>query len=91
MSWSEIRAGAAKGVGEVGDGPGPRVPHTCTCMYRNCLSLYCCCSLPYIRVLLSETNNNEEGVEKVFNKRVWTVNDKFVNAFHRMLLLTVSE
>jgi hypothetical protein len=26
---------AAKGAGELGDGPGPRVPHTCTCVYRN--------------------------------------------------------
>jgi hypothetical protein len=27
---------------------GPRVPHTCICMYRNLLfSLYCCRSLPY--------------------------------------------
>jgi hypothetical protein len=34
--------------GEVGDGPGPRVPHTCTCMCLKCLlSLYCCCCLPY--------------------------------------------
>jgi hypothetical protein len=43
---------------------------------------------PYICVLLSETNNNEEGIEKVFNKSLWTVNDNFLNAFNRMLLLT---
>jgi hypothetical protein len=39
-------------------------------------------------VLLSETGNNE-GIEKIFNKILWRVNDNFLNAIHKMLLLTV--
>jgi hypothetical protein len=42
-----------------------------------------------IHELLSETDNNEEGIERVFNKSLWRVNDSFLNAFHKMLLLTV--
>jgi hypothetical protein len=42
-----------------------------------------------IHVLLSETDNNEEGIEKVFDKSLWRVNDNFLNAFHNMLLLMV--
>jgi hypothetical protein len=41
-----------------------------------------------IHVLLSETDNNE-GVEKVFNKSLWRVNDNFLNAVHKILLLMV--
>jgi hypothetical protein len=39
--------------------------------------------------LLSETDNNEEGIEKVFDKSLMRVNDNFLNTFHKMLLLTV--
>jgi hypothetical protein len=42
-----------------------------------------------IHVLLSETDNNEEGIEKVFYKSLWKVNDNFLNDFHKTLLLTV--
>jgi hypothetical protein len=42
-----------------------------------------------IHALLSETDNNEEGIEKIFNKSLRRVNDNFLNAFHKMLLLTV--
>lgn len=39
---------AAKGMGKVGDGLGPHVPHMCTCVYFNFLfSSLCCHSLPY--------------------------------------------
>jgi hypothetical protein len=45
---------------------------TCTCMYRNCHS-------PYIvavdNVLLSEIDNNEEGIKEVFDKSLWKAND----------------
>jgi hypothetical protein len=48
----------------VGDSPGPRVPHTLVCIG---IAIY-----PYIvavvclkLLLLSETDNNEEGIEKV--------------------------
>jgi hypothetical protein len=30
-----------------------------------------------IRVFLSETDNNEEGIEEVFDKSMWRVNDNF--------------
>jgi hypothetical protein len=41
-------------------------------------------------VLSSETDNNEEGIEKVFHKSLWRANDNFLNAFHKMLLLTLN-
>jgi hypothetical protein len=40
-------------------------------------------------VLLSETENNGEGIQKVFDKSLWAVNDNFLNAFNKMLFLTV--
>jgi hypothetical protein len=52
---------AANGVGEVGDGPGPRVPHTCI---GTAFSAYIVAVLCIIHVLLSVTDNNE-GIEKV--------------------------
>jgi hypothetical protein len=42
-----------------------------------------------MHILLSETDNNEEGIEKVFNENLWRVNDNFLNNFHKMLLLMV--
>jgi hypothetical protein len=41
-----------------------------------------------MHVLLSETDNNGEGIEKVFDKTMWRVTT-ILNAFHKMLLLTV--
>jgi hypothetical protein len=41
-----------------------------------------------IHVLLSETDNNEEGIEKIFDKSLWRVENNFLNALHKMLLLT---
>lgn len=48
--------------------------------------------LPYvclIYVLLAETDNNEDGIEKVFDKSLRTVNEDFLTAFRKMLLLTI--
>jgi hypothetical protein len=42
-----------------------------------------------IHVLLSETDNNEEGIEIVLDKSLWRVNDNFLNACHKMLSLMV--
>jgi hypothetical protein len=42
-----------------------------------------------LHVLLSETDNNEEGIENIFDKSLWRVNNNFLNALHKMLLLTV--
>jgi hypothetical protein len=42
-----------------------------------------------IHVLLSETDNNKGGIQKILDKSLWRVNDDFFNAFHKMLLLTV--
>jgi hypothetical protein len=42
-----------------------------------------------IHVLLSETDNNEEEIEKVFDKSLWQINDNFLNFFHKMLLLMI--
>jgi hypothetical protein len=63
----------------VSDGRGPRVPHTCTCI-RIAFSPYIVAVVCLIHVLLSETDNNEEEIEKVFDKRLWRVNDNFLNA-----------
>jgi hypothetical protein len=80
---------AAKGVGEVGDGPGPH-----TCMDLACLtpvlvciafSLYIVAVVCLIHILclihalctLSEADNQEEGIEKIFDKSLKRVNDKF--------------
>jgi hypothetical protein len=56
---------------------------------RIAFSPYIVTAVCLIHVLLSETNNNEEGTEKVFNKSLWRVNHNFLNAFHKMLLLMV--
>jgi hypothetical protein len=77
-----------RGVGEVGDGPGPRVPHTCTCI-GIALSPYIVAVVCLIHVHFSETDNNKKEIEKVFDKSQQRVNDNFLNAFHTMLLLTV--
>jgi hypothetical protein len=60
--------------------------HVCI---RIAFSSYIVAVVCLIHVLLSETDNNEEGIEKVFNKSLWRVNDNFSNAFHKMLLLSV--
>jgi hypothetical protein len=52
-------------------------------------SFYIVAAVCLIRVLLFETDNSEEGIEKVFIKSLWRVNDNSLNAFHKMLLLTV--
>jgi hypothetical protein len=80
---------AAKGVVEVGDGPGPRVPHTCTLCVGIAFSPYIVTVVCLIHVLLSETDNNEEGIEEVVDISLWRVNDNFFIVFHKMLLLTV--
>jgi hypothetical protein len=64
------------------------VPHICTSMFRNCLLSYIVAVVCLIHVLLSETDNHA-GVENVFDKSLWTVNDSFFNDFHNMILLTV--
>jgi hypothetical protein len=56
-------------VGEVDDSPGPRVPHTCTCT-GIVFSPYTVAVVCLIHVLLSQTDNNEEGIQKVFDKRL---------------------
>jgi hypothetical protein len=38
-----------------------------------------------VHALLSETDNNEEGIKKFFDKSQWRVNDNLLNAFHKML------
>jgi hypothetical protein len=58
-------------------------------VYRNCLFSFIVAVVCLVHVLLYETDNNEEGIEKVFDKSPWRVNDHFLNAFHKMLLLTV--
>jgi hypothetical protein len=61
---------AAKGVGELGDGPVPRVPHTCTCMYTNCQVSYTVAVFSLMCDRLPETDSNEEEIESVFYKTV---------------------
>jgi hypothetical protein len=84
----QLKIMAVKGVVEASDGPGPRVPHTCTLCVGIAFSPYIVTVVCLIHVLLSGTDNNEEGIE-IFDKSLWRVNDKFLNAFHKMLLLTV--
>jgi hypothetical protein len=72
---------------EVGDGPGPR-ECICTCI-GNAFSPYTVAVFCLILVLLSDIDNNEEGVQKVFDKSLWRLNDNFGNSFHKILLLTV--
>jgi hypothetical protein len=72
MELVSLVAVAAKGVGEVGDGRGPRAYRGFACLtpVLVCIGIAFC---PYIvavvcliHVLLSETDNNEKGIEKVF-------------------------
>jgi hypothetical protein len=84
---------AANGVGELGDGPGFRAFWGLACLtprfvcigiaFSPCIVAVVC----LIRALLSETDNNEEGIEKVFDKSLWRANKIFLSAFHKMLLL----
>jgi hypothetical protein len=61
----------AKGVGEVGDSPGPRVlTPVLVCIKRIPFSPYIDAAVCVIHVLLSETDNNEEGIEKVFDRLI---------------------
>lgn len=60
-------------MGWVGDGPVPPVPHACACMCRDFLSSLRCCHRLLIRILLTEAANIE-GIEKVFDKFLWTIN-----------------
>jgi hypothetical protein len=50
-------------------------------------SPYIVATVCLMHVLLSETDNNE-GIEKVFDKSLWRVNESFLNSFHKRLLLT---
>jgi hypothetical protein len=83
---------AAKGVGKR---PGP-----CACRGLACLRpVLVCIGIDFspnivaivclTNVLLTETDNSDEGIEKVFDKSLWRVNNDFLNAFHKILLLTV--
>jgi hypothetical protein len=78
-------------VGEVGDGPGPRAcwgfAYLKPVLVRVeiTFSPHIVAVVCLIHVLLSETDNNEED----FHKSLWRRNEKFLNAFHKMLLLTV--
>jgi hypothetical protein len=47
------------------------------------------CLIHVIHVLLPETDDNEEGIGNLLDKSLWRVNDNFLNAFHKILLLTV--
>jgi hypothetical protein len=51
-------------------------------------SPYIVATVCLIHGLLSETDNNEEGIEEVFDEGLWTVT-VFLHAFHKMLLLKV--
>lgn len=84
----------AEGLGKVGSGPGP-----CTCSglkyFTSVLvcviiafSLYIVSVVCLIIVLLSETDNSDGEIEKVFNKSLWRVNDN-LKASHKMLFLMV--
>jgi hypothetical protein len=85
----------AKGMGKVGYGQGPRACRGLACLspvlvcIRIAFSPYIAAVVCLIYLLLSEIDNNEEQIEKVSNKSLWRVNDNFLNAFHKMLLLTV--
>jgi hypothetical protein len=74
---------AAKGVGEVSDGPGPRACKGLACLTHvlACIGIAFSPSIVavvcLIHVLFSEADNNVEGIEKVFDKSQWTVNDNF--------------
>jgi hypothetical protein len=63
-----------KGLGEVGDSPGPPTCRGPTCLtpVPVCIRITfppCIVAIVFlIHVLLSETNNNEEGIKNVFNK-----------------------
>jgi hypothetical protein len=68
-------------VDEVGDGPGSRACWGLACLTRVLLCIGIAFS-PYIvavvcltHVLLSETDNNEEEIEKVFDKILCRLND----------------
>jgi hypothetical protein len=62
-------------VGEVGDGPGPRACRGLACFtpVPLCIGIgfssHIVAIVCLIHVFLSETNNNEEGTEKVFDKK----------------------
>jgi hypothetical protein len=51
--------------------------------FSSCSVAILCC----IHALLPETDSNEEGIKKVFDKSLWRVNDNFLNARHKMLFL----
>jgi hypothetical protein len=94
MGFVWFSAVAAKGVGEVGDDRETRACRGLACLTPVLVCIKIVCS-PYIvavvcliHVLLSETDNNEEGIEKLCYKSSWKVNDN-LSAFHKMLLLTV--
>jgi hypothetical protein len=83
-------------VGEVGDGPGSRVCWGLACLapVLVCIGIafspYIVAVVCLVHVLSSETDNNEEGIEKVFDKSLWRVKDNFFfNFYHKILLLTV--
>jgi hypothetical protein len=69
---------SAKGVSVVGDGPRP-----CACLIPVLVHIgiafspYIVAIVYLIHVLLSETDNNEDRNEKVFNKSLWRENDNF--------------
>jgi hypothetical protein len=79
---------AANGMGEVGDRPGPIVPHTCICLYR--IAFYHKL-LPqfdlYMYFYLRSTALKKE-LRKFLIKAYMRESDNISDAFHKMLLLT---
>jgi hypothetical protein len=74
---------AVKGVGEVGNGLACLTP-VLVCI-GIAFSPYVVAVSALYTYFLSETENSEEGIEKVFGKRLWRVNGNFLNAFRKML------
>jgi hypothetical protein len=83
---------AAKGVS---DSQGPRAYRGLECLtpVLECIGIafspYTVAVICLMHVLLSETDNSEKGIEKVLDKSLCRENENCLNAFHKMLLLSI--
>lgn len=79
---------------KVGDSPGLCGCRACKCLtsvlvcVRIAFSPHTLAEVCLRHVFLSEVKSMKKEL-RVFNKSLWRVNDNFVNAFHKVLLLTV--
>jgi hypothetical protein len=78
------------GNSEVGEGPGPRVPDTCSCMYRNCLSPYIVDVVYFTHVgyfYLTPTTRTVKKELKKIDKSLYRGHNNFLNVLHKIILL----